>query len=400
MHSLYKLQGVVQHYGWGGSQFIPELIGQENGVQKPFAEYWLGAHPAAPSQIMNGENLSLNEAIQLAPEHFLGNRVKASFGALPYLFKILDVKQMLSIQVHPSLESAKKGFADENEKSIPVSAPHRNYKDQNHKPELMAALSDFWLLHGFKSEEGIENIFAEVPELSGLRSEFKGGNYKKLYEAVMTMPQQQVDKILSPLVQRIMPLYDAGKLTKSSEHFWAVRAVKTFCRDGHYDRGIFSIYFFNLLHLEEGEGIYQPAGLPHAYLEGQNVEIMANSDNVLRAGLTDKHIDVPELMKHVKFAPTIPQIIPARKEGEQVYETPAAEFELTRLSLSGAASFISESATIVFIYTGSIVAGTAEKHLELKSGEAALIAAGHNFTIKPADGVATVFIVTTPKGKK
>ncbi|HEU4903792.1 MAG TPA: mannose-6-phosphate isomerase, class I, partial [Flavisolibacter sp.] len=236
MHSLYKLRGIVQHYSWGGSAFIPELIGQENREQKPFAEYWLGAHPNAPATLENEESTSLLQAINDAPDAVLGKQVAQDFGTLPYLFKILDVRQMLSIQVHPSIESAIKGYKEENEKGIPFTAPHRNYKDENHKPELMAALGDFWLLHGFKDQEGIRRIFETVPELSFLQSEFDANGYKGLYEKVMTLPQEEVDNILNPLLQKIVPQYDAGSLPKSSEHFWAARAVKTFCQDAHYDR--------------------------------------------------------------------------------------------------------------------------------------------------------------------
>lgn len=399
MKSPAKLKGVVQHYSWGGTTFIPDLISEENREEKPYAEYWLGAHPNSPAMLVNEEITSLYEAIKAAPEELLGTRVQKEFGTLPYLLKILDVRQMLSIQVHPSIESAKKGYVEETKNGIPVTAPHRNYKDENHKPELMAALGEFWLLHGFKDEAGIEAVFEKVPEFAFLKTDFAKGGYKGLYERVMTMPQEEVDKVLSPLMQSLVPKYEADELQKTDAHFWAARAVKTFCKDGHYDRGIFSIYFFNLLQLKKGEGIYQPAGLPHAYLEGQNVEVMANSDNVLRAGLTDKHIDVPELMKHVKFAPTIPAIIAASEGKEQVYRTPAAEFELTRFTLSDAAFFTSESATIFFVYEGKIMLGTEEKTLVLKRGEAALVAAAHSFEVKPDNCTAIVFAVTAPVGK-
>lgn len=399
MKSISKLRGVVQHYSWGGNEFIPDLIGVENREQKPFAEYWLGAHPAASATLLNEEETSLHKVIEAAPEQILGKRVQQGFGKLPYLFKILDVRQMLSIQVHPSIESAKKGFAEENGKNIPVNAPHRNYKDENHKPELMAALSDFWLLHGFKDEAGMARIFTTVPELSSLQSSFAQDGYQSLYEKVMMMPQDEVNEMLSPLVQRILPRYESGELQKGSEDFWAARAVKMFCKDDQYDRGIFSIYFFNLLHLKKDEGIYQAAGLPHAYLEGQNVEVMANSDNVLRAGLTDKHIDVAELMKHVKFEPTKPNIIQATDNKEQVYTTPAAEFELTRFNLSDAAFFTAESAVIFFVYEGKMALSTDEKTLVVKRGEAALVAANQPFEAKPEDGAATVFAVTVPASK-
>ena len=397
MHSVYKLKGVVQHYSWGGKDFIPNLIGTTNNDSKPFAEYWLGAHPNCPSLLLNGGELSLCDAIKTSAEEILGKRVQQQFGSLPYLFKILDVKQMLSIQVHPSLSSAIKGYAEENEKGIPVNAPNRNYKDENHKPELMAALGDFWLLHGFKDEAGIYKIFEKAPELCFLRKEFEQEGYKALYETVMTMPQEKVDEVLSPLMQKIVPQYKAGEFQKSDEHFWAARAALTFCKNDCYDRGIFSIYFFNLLHLKEGEGIYQPAGLPHAYLEGQNVEVMANSDNVLRAGLTDKHIDVPELMKHVRFEPTIPKIIPAKQEKEQVYVSPAAEFLLTKYNLTTTLELSTESATIIFLYEGKMQVDSSDKSIDLNRGEVAMVLAGKRFSLKPLSGGATVFTVTTPK---
>ncbi|MBB1285968.1 mannose-6-phosphate isomerase, class I [Flavisolibacter sp. BT320] len=400
MDSMYKLRGVVQPYSWGGTQFIPDLIETDNPEQKPFAEYWVGAHPNAPSQLIDGGDASLYEAIQKAPEQILGSRVQEQFGTLPYLFKILDVRQMLSIQVHPSIESAVKGYREENEKGIALQATNRNYKDQNHKPELMAALSDFWLLHGFKSSKDLQRIFQTVPELQFLQKTFEEEGYQGLYEKVMTMPQEEVDDVLLPLVEKILPQYTEDKLDKSSEHFWAARAVETFCKDGHYDRGIFSIYFFNLLHLKEGEGIYQPAGLPHAYLEGQNVEVMANSDNVLRAGLTEKYIDVPELMKHVRFEPTVPAIIPAGEEVVQVYTSPAAEFELRRLKLSAAATLHTESATIFFVYEGAADIKTSDTLLPVKRGEAALVFADQAIAIEPEGKAAMVFVVSTPVSKK
>src|SRR5919112_2494898 len=152
--SIYFLKGKVQHYSWGGFQFIPQLLQINNEEQKPCAEYWLGAHPGQPSTvIVNNKEFSLNTFIEECKEDVLGATVAKRFETLPYLFKVLDVRQMLSIQVHPNKEWAKKSFESENERGIPLSAPHRNYKDTNHKPELMVALSDFWLLHGFKPAE-------------------------------------------------------------------------------------------------------------------------------------------------------------------------------------------------------------------------------------------------------
>ncbi|RYF84672.1 MAG: mannose-6-phosphate isomerase, class I [Chitinophagaceae bacterium] len=398
MKRVYKLKGVVQHYNWGGTSFIPQLLAIANTAEKPFAEYWLGAHPAAPSMIEE-ENVSLDQFVGRNAAKVLGEEVAQKFPSLPYLFKILDVAQMLSIQVHPSKASAEEEFERENEKGIPLNAPHRNYKDKNHKPELMVALSDFWLLHGFKSEAVLKSVLEKVPELRFLTSTFGEGNYQALYEEVMTMKQEKVNEVLSPLLRRIVPAYENNELKKSSEDFWAARAAVTFCKDDDYDRGIFSIYFFNLIHLREGEAIYQAAGLPHAYLEGQNVEVMANSDNVLRAGLTEKHVDVPELMKHVKFEATYPNIILASSKAEQKFDAPVEEFQLKRYLVDEPIALAPRTATIVFITEGEGTITAEGDKLTLSQGQAALLLPGESMTLEPLRGGLTAFAVSTPLDK-
>ncbi|HEV3415099.1 MAG TPA: mannose-6-phosphate isomerase, class I [Puia sp.] len=335
---VFKLRGKVQHYAWGGSDFIPRLLSIDNPDRKPFAEYWMGAHENASAVLDGaaGEAISLRDYLRGSPAERLGGYTAERFGRLPYLLKILDVKDMLSIQVHPCKGAAEEEFAAENQRGIPLNAPDRNYKDDNHKPELMAALSDFWLLHGFKPEQDLIRILADTPELNFLMPVFSVGGYQQLYKTVMEMPQSGVDEVLEPLLDRILPLYHDGGLVRGEEHFWAARAALTYNEGGRIDRGIFSIYFFNLLNLRPGEAIFQDAGVPHAYLEGQNVEIMANSDNVLRGGLTPKHVDVPELMKHVRFEATQPRIIVGDRDAGHitVYTTTAPDFELSRISLS------------------------------------------------------------------
>lgn len=398
MNSVYKLKGVVQHYSWGGTTYIPQLLSVANPEGKPYGEYWLGAHPAAPA-IVEEKNISLYQLLADNPAATLGEDVAAKFHTLPYLFKILDVRQMLSIQVHPSKAAAEEEFEKESNKGIPLTAPHRNYKDRNHKPELMVALSDFYLLHGFKEEAALKEVFHRVPELTALQVHFQDGNYRSLYETVMTLPQEKVDEILTPLMQRIIPAYESQQLQKENEDFWAARAALTFCKNNQYDRGIFSIYFFNLLHLKKGEAIYQPAGLPHAYLEGQNVEVMANSDNVLRAGLTDKHVDVPELMKHVKFEPTLPQIIPAKETPEQSFDAPVAEFHLRKYVPEKEALLSPHSAAIVFVTEGKGVLRSGNAELELKRGEAALLLPGNEISAMALNDSFTFFEVSTPLDK-
>lgn len=394
MKSIYKLQGIVQHYNWGGRRFIPDLLQTINAEGKPFAEYWLGAHPSAASKLESGTDLQ--NFIQQHPTEVLGDAVAARFGNLPYLFKILDVAQMLSIQVHPSIESAVAGYEDEETRGISIKAPNRNYKDKNHKPEAMVALSDFWLLHGFKGEDALRTVLQSHNELAFLLPVFEAGGYEALYAEVMNMPQAEVNRVLAPVVERILSLYKEGKLRKDSEDFWAARAALHFCTNGEYDRGIFSIYLFNILHLKPNEGIYQPAGLPHAYLEGQNVEVMANSDNVLRAGLTDKHIEVPELMKHVKFEATHPVVIQAKETGSQVYATAAKEFEVIRHSLHQTWQSNARSATVLFVTDGAADLHSGGEKMKLKKGEAAFVVADTIFSLSPLNGGATVFAASTP----
>ena len=280
--------------------------------------------------------------------------------------------------------------------------PDRNYKDDNHTPELMAALSEFWLLHGFKPEDELLATLRAVPELSFLAPVFERQGYQELYRTVMEMPQAEVNRVLQPLLNRIVPPYKEGTLRKKEEDFWAARAALTYDEPGKIDRGIFSIYFFNLLNMHPGEAIFQDAGLPHAYLEGQNVEIMANSDNVLRGGLTPKHVDVPELLKHVRFEATHPKIImedygPGRIA---VYHTPAPDFELSKLSLLKGESLTirAHSVEIFIVLEGRL--GVIEPEAPpfgRKPGEAFVAFHQAKFEIKAQDD-AVVYRAAVPAG--
>ncbi|HEY4064055.1 MAG TPA: mannose-6-phosphate isomerase, class I [Puia sp.] len=411
-NKVFKLQGKIQHYAWGGNSFLPGLLSIPNPENKPFAEYWMGAHDNAPSEIVieapraggGGTTLAvrLNDYIKEWPEDTLGVYTTDRFGKLPYLLKILDVKDMLSIQVHPSKKNAELEFAAENKKGIAAGAPDRNYKDDNHKPELMLALSEFWLLHGFKPVEDLERILLATPELSFLAPILAKKRYQGLYRTVMEMPQTEVNKVLQPLLDRILPVYKKQELSKHEEHFWAARAALTYNEPGRIDRGIFSIYFFNLLNLHPGEAIFQDAGLPHAYLEGQNVEIMANSDNVLRGGLTPKHVDVPELLKHIKFEATHPHIIPEDNGPGHisVYHTPAPDFELSKLALlQGESLTIRAHSTDIFIVLegklGVIEQGG--QPFTRKTGDAFLAFHQAKFELKAQED-AVVYRASVPPG--
>jgi mannose-6-phosphate isomerase len=264
----------------------------------------------------------------------------------------------------------------------------------------MLALGDFWLLHGFKPVEKLQQVLQQTPELQFLLPVFEGGNYKALYETVMNMPQQEVNVHLQPLLDRIVPLYEQGTLNKSSEDFWAARAAGTFNEPGKIDRGIFSVYLFNLVHLKEGEAIFQDAGIPHAYLEGQNMEIMANSDNVLRGGLTPKHIDVAELMKHVRFEAVTPAVIngqPAAVPEDLRFLTPVFDFELHRVQLTKGAgvTLTAVTAEVFLVYTGKIQAQSGDVAITLADGEALLAIAGTDVTLRGLED-AVIFRATVP----
>ena len=400
MSKIGSLKGKIQNYAWGGNTYIPELLGLEKS-DVPCAEYWLGAHVNAPSILKTPEGeLSLNEYLKMNSAKVLGEEISEKFGILPFLFKVLDVNDMLSIQVHPTKIEAEKGFKYENEKGIPLTAPHRNYKDDNHKPEIMVALSEFWLLHGFLPKNKLTEVLKNTPEFTRLLSVFEDEGYFGLYKQVMEQSVEESNKILQPLVDRLLPLYKAGKLDKSNPGYWAAKAVDTSSDKTTLDKGIYSIYFFNIVKVDKGEAVFQDAGIPHAYLEGQNMELMANSDNVLRGGLTPKHVDVPELLKHVVFEETNPDIMlgELQEDGiERIYKSPAPDFELSQIAISSKVNYnsIAKTAQILIVIEGEIKINEGNTSLVLSKGKAAFLAAESNYSITTPNS-AIVYKATAP----
>ena len=413
---VLTLQGVVQHYDWGGYNFIPDLLEMENATRKPFAELWIGAHAKAPSivELADGRE-PLDELIAEAPDAILGQAANAHFaGRLPYLFKILDVHKMLSIQAHPTLAQARVGFARENAEGISLEASCRNYKDDNHKPEIGVALTEFWMLHGFRPLEQIAESFSAIPELCALMPGFpqrlaqaghhdheaRRGLLRELYSTVMTIPQEQVDVLLNGLLGRLQakPLTD-----KNSADFWALRAAENFpLPGGHRDRGIFSVYLLNLVHLLPGQGTYQPAGVLHAYLEGVNVELMANSDNVLRGGLTTKHVDVPELLNILTFEGGTPNVFGGEmvSSQERVYRTPAEEFELSRIALAANSRYTGDALygpKALLVLHGSGKVTSAGQCTSLRHGSIAFVPCGTQFVIETRAEDLVVFEAGLPR---
>lgn len=328
---MVDLSGFVQHYDWGGKDFIPAFIGLQNEEGMPFAELWFGVHPKGPSGVL-GQDEDLAAYLDKHPE-LLGTEVRKSYAdKLPFLLKILDVSDMLSIQAHPNRKEAEIGFATEEKAGIPINAGNRVFRDPNPKPEMMLALTDFWLLHGFKSLQSIRETLGSVPEFEVLLADAK--DIRSLYSVLMRLPQSEVNAILVPLQDRLL---SGAYADKHSPEFWAKKAMHTFRREnGDMDRGIFSIFMMNIVHLKPGEAIFQGAGILHAYLEGVNVELMANSDNVFRGGLTSKHIDVQALLDHISYEPVVPQIHYGKtiNTAETVFSSEFPEFELAMVEVS------------------------------------------------------------------
>jgi mannose-6-phosphate isomerase len=399
---LFRLLGKTQNYAWGGNRYIPQLIGFPPEAGKTYAEYWMGAHEDAPSLIVqaNGTTATLGNAIKEQPEKLLGKSIYQKFGRLPYLFKILDVREMLSIQVHPTKKQAEIGFAKENELGIPLNSPSRNYKDDNHKPELEVAISDFWLLHGFQSKDLLQATLNEIPEFRPLIPVFINEGFLGLYKYVMEMPVQESNALLAPVIERVSQQYKRGELDMSSHDYWAAKAVEG-AQSTDYDKGIFSIYFFNVVHLSPGQAVYQDAGVPHALLYGQALEIMSNSNNVVRGGLTPKHIDIPELIKLITFDSITPEILELKQDSqplEMVYETPSQEFTLSKIQLNQNDLYknTAYSVDMLLMLNGAGIVKTSQKEISIKQGESVVIFSGEDYHIKADSSSTLIFRASIP----
>ena len=396
-YSVHKLQGTVQHYSWGGTTFLPKLLSIENPNHKPFAEYWLGIHAGGPASIeVNQQSVLLSDAIATDPKAALSDPVFNHFGALPYLFKVLDVKDMLSIQVHPTKEYAKVAFEKEEATGTALNAPSRNYKDTNHKPEIMLAMSEFWLLHGFKSEAKILETLENIAEFQVLIPLYKTEGLKGLYQFLMEMEQAQVDSLLITVVKRALRNKQDGKVNRTAPDWWVAKLYENAAGILPIDKGVFSIYLFNIVCVMPGQGIFQDAGVPHAYLEGQNVELMANSDNVLRGGLTPKHIDVEELIYNIKFESIVPAIIEGTKPcmGESVYPAPVQDFGIASITLDGSNGYTheAESLDMFLVVEGGCVVNN---QMTIKTGEAFVVFPGNKLNIH-ASGKTLIYRAFVP----
>ncbi|MEU3828051.1 mannose-6-phosphate isomerase, class I [Streptomyces sp. SID161] len=378
-----RLDNTVRPYAWGSTTAIPHLLGVEPSGE-PQAEMWMGAHPGAPSRTARG---TLVEVIEADPERELGARAVARFGPrLPFLLKILAAGAPLSLQVHPDLKQAEEGYADEERRGVPLDAPHRNYKDANHKPELICALTEFDGLCGFR----------DPLQAAGLLDGLGVDSLKPYVDLLHAHP---ADAALREVLTAIL-----GADPREMAHTVAEATAACTRLGGDYapyadiahhypgDPGVIAAMLLNHVRLQPGEALFLGAGIPHAYLSGLGVEIMANSDNVLRCGLTPKHVDVPELLRIVRFEASDPGVLrpEASPDDEEVYATPIDEFRLSRyvLAAGGTAHDLTRDTPQILLCTsGTVRAG---EH-ELGPGHSVFVPAGEKAEIS---GAGTVFRAT------
>ncbi|MFC7924878.1 mannose-6-phosphate isomerase, class I [Streptomyces cinereoruber] len=378
-----RLVNTVRPYAWGSTTAIPELLGTAP-TGEPQAEMWMGAHPGAPSRTERGP---LHELIDADPVRELGERTVERFGPhLPFLFKILAAAAPLSLQVHPDLDQARAGFAAEEAAGIPIDAPHRTYKDANHKPELICALTPFEGFCGFRAPADAADLIAALgvdslkPYVDLLHAHPEEAALREVLTALLTADPEEM-------------AHTVAEATAAADRLGGAHAP--YARLAHHypsDPGVVAAMLLHHVRLKPGEALYLGAGVPHAYLDGLGVEIMANSDNVLRCGLTPKHVDVPELLEVVRFDPADPAVLrpEASPSGEEVYETPTEEFRLSRfVRAEGAApnDLTAPTPQILLAVAGRPTAGD----LPLAPGESVFVPAGERIQLT---GAGTVFRAT------
>ena len=335
--AIVPLDNPVQNYAWGSRTAIADLLGRPSPEGRPEAELWIGAHPQAPSRVaVAGAPRTLEALIRSAPEAMLGaERARRWAGDLPLLMKMIAAADPLSIQCHPNREQALAGFAREDAQGLPRDAPQRNYRDPNHKPELVVALTRFVGLKGFRRVEEIARGLGslEVPELRAAAASLDDADgVKRLFAWLWSRPTAERVSLVGRAVAAA-----ARRRDEDVAFSWMERLYAKYPGD----IGVFAPLLLNLIELAPEEGLFLSAGELHAYLEGTAMEVMASSDNVLRGGLTPKHVDVPELLAVGVFRPSPPVVlrpVPG-SPGERVYRTPAPEFELAFLQVAPDAPF-------------------------------------------------------------
>lgn len=374
---MQKLINSVQNYAWGSKTALTDLYGIANPNNLPMAELWMGAHPKSSSKIedASGQVRSLRDVIEANKAALLGDKVAQRFGELPFLFKVLCADQPLSIQVHPNKQASEIGFAKENAAGIPLDAAERNYKDPNHKPELVFALTPFLAMNAFREFSEIISLLQPVAGAHNAIAHFlenpNADALSQLFASLLNMQGEEKSHALAVL--------KAALDSQQGEPWETIRLISEFYPD---DSGLFSPLLLNVVKLNPGEAMFLFAETPHAYLQGVALEVMANSDNVLRAGLTPKYIDIPELVANVKFvAKPAAELLtqPVKNGAELDFPTPVDDFAFSLHDLSSAETSVAqESAAILFCVEGEATLHKGEQRLVLKPGESAFVAANES----------------------
>lgn len=289
---FFPMTNVIQNYAWGSTTSVNQLFGIANPNGEPQAEIWMGAHPNGCSMVENqGQTTKLSDLINSNINAFLGESIAKRFGELPYLFKVLAAEKALSIQVHPNKQQAETGFAREEQQGIPHTAANRNYKDPNHKPELVYALTPYQAMNGFRSiQEVIANFTRlDIAELAPLVQQLVDNQNPQglsaFFSGLLSLEGASKDKALTALL---------AYANNSQDPLMALIVELETQYPG--DIGLFVPLTLNIITLQPGQAMFLDAETPHAYIKGTGLEIMANSDNVLRAGLTPKYMDIEELV--------------------------------------------------------------------------------------------------------
>lgn len=294
---FFPMTNMIQHYEWGSYSAFTELWGIDNSQQKPQAEIWMGAHCNGCSTVLfKGSEIKLSLLIETNKSLFLSNEIAKEYSELPFLFKVLAAEKALSIQVHPSKKQAQKGFIKEDKMGIDISSDLRNYKDSNHKPELVYALTDYQVMNGFRPIKDIINCFlyVEISEISTLLNDFvinqTSEGLRNFFYGLLSL-QGEIKKAA---LFKLLTIAN-----KSNDALFSL--VSSLANQYPHDLGLFCPLLLNVITLRPGEAMFLDAQTPHAYIKGTGLEIMANSDNVLRAGLTSKHVDINELIRCTDF---------------------------------------------------------------------------------------------------
>ncbi|MFV0127296.1 mannose-6-phosphate isomerase, class I [Streptomyces sp. HMX112] len=400
------LTNTVQPYAWGSLTALPRLMGTEP-TGAPQAELWLGAHPSAPSHVDRGGGpVPLDRVIAADPVREVGHPALRRFGPrLPFLLKLLAADAPLSIQVHPDRARAAAGYAAENALGIPVDAPHRNYRDGHHKPEMIVALTPFDGLCGFRPPAECAELLAALrveglqPFVRLLRTRPGESALREVFTAFLDPDPRLVGAVAEALAR------EAGR--DGGPHRSGTAAYAAIARAHPGDTGLLPALMLAHVRLAPGEALFLDAGVPHAYLSGLGVEIMASSDNVLRCGLTSKHVDPPELLKVVRFtAPPTRVLTPAAGDrgGEEVYPAPVDDFRLSRLrphAREEARTLDRGAPQILLCTQGEARVVGAGGALALPPGRGAYVPAWERVAVSGAGTVfrATVGPPTTPRNE-